>query len=70
MKNPFHEIEKFVHKESTDPEEAVRALMSTIYLHCCENCSAHLRTDEFVEAFEHMLKELKLCRKLTGRNAA
>ena len=26
--------------------------------------------DEFLEAFQHMLKEMKLCRELTIRNAA
>lgn len=70
MKNPFHEILKVIQIESVDSEELLRALMSTIYLQCCEDCSTKLRSDEFLEAFQHMLKEMKLCRELTTRNAA
>lgn len=67
MTNPFHEIEKAIKSESADPEELMRALMSTIYLECCENCSTKLRSEE---SFLHMLKEMKVCRDLMSRTAA
>jgi hypothetical protein len=70
MKNPFHQIETLIQTESTDPRDGLRALLATIYLDCCEECSAKLRSDEFLEAFSHMLKEMKLCRELTSKNAA
>jgi hypothetical protein len=70
MTNPFHEIEKAMAHESADPQDLMRALMSTIYLQCCEDCSSKLRSDEFIESFRHMLKEMKVCRNLMDRNAA
>ena len=70
MKNPFHEIEEAIKSESADAEELMRALMSTIYLECCEGCSDKLRSEEFVESFRHMLREMKVCHDLMKRTAA
>ena len=70
MKNPFHEIEKLIQSESIDPRDGLRALLASIYLDCCEHCSAKLRSDDFLESFSHMLKDMKLCRELTSKNAA
>ncbi|MCI0417002.1 hypothetical protein L0222_29895 [bacterium] len=70
MKNPFHEIEKRIETESINPADAQRALLASIYLECCDECSARLRSDEFLEAFSRMLKEMKLCHELTSKNAA
>jgi hypothetical protein len=70
MTNPFHEIEKAIEQESADPQDLMRALMSTIYLQCCEGCSSNFRSEEFIESFRHMLKEMKICRDLMDRNAA
>jgi hypothetical protein len=70
MKNPFHQIENLIQTESADPRDGLRALLASIYLDCCDECSAKLRSDEFLEALAHMLKEMKLCRELTSKNAA
>ena len=70
MTNPFHEIEKAMANECADSQDLMRALMATIYLECCEHCSSRLHSDEFLESFRHMLKEMKVCRNLMGRNAA
>ncbi len=70
MKNPFHEIEQTIQEEAMDSGEAVRALLATIHLECCEGCGSKLRSEEFLLAFQHMLKEFKLCRQLAKKNAA
>jgi hypothetical protein len=70
MKNQFHQIETLIQTESADPRDALRALLASIYLECCEECSSKLRSDEFLAALSHMLKEMKLCRELTSKNAA
>jgi hypothetical protein len=70
MKNSFHEIETVIQSESIDSRDALRALLASIYLDCCDECSTRLRSDEFLEALSHLLKEMKLCRELTSKNAA
>jgi len=70
MKNPFHEIEQLIQNETVDLQDALRALMSTMFLHCCEQCNTNLHSDEFLNAFQQMLKQMKLCRELVNRNAA
>jgi hypothetical protein len=70
MKNPFHEIEQLIQNEPVELRDAIRALMSTMFLHCCEQCNNNLRSDEFLVAFDQMLKQMKLCRELVSRTAA
>jgi hypothetical protein len=70
MKNPFHEMEQLIQSEPIDLQDAIRALMSTMFLHCCEECNANLHSDEFFNAFRQMVKQMKLCRELVNLTAA
>ena len=70
VNNPFHEIEKVLSRECVESREAVRALLATVHLECCDHCGAKLRSDEFLNAFLNMLNQLKLCHELTKKNAA
>ena len=70
MNNPFHVMEQMLQNESIESTEAIRALLATVYLECCDDCGARLRTEDFVEMVRRMMAELKLCRQLTRANAA
>jgi len=70
MKNPFHEIEELIKSEPVDFQDAVRALISTTFLQCCEQCNTNLHSDEFLQTFQQMLRQMTLCRELTNQNAA
>ena len=70
MNNPFHEIDRILQNESIASQDAIRALLATIYLECCEECGARMRSQEFVLAVQRLAKELQLCRRLTVENAA
>jgi hypothetical protein len=70
MNNPFHEIEQLLQNDSIASQDAIRALLATIYLECCEQCGARMRSTEFLLAVQRMAKELQLCRRLNTANAA
>jgi hypothetical protein len=70
MNNSFHEIELKIAQEGADTKEVVRALLAIIHLESCQECSSRLRSEEFLENFQHLLKELKLCHELTSQNVA
>lgn len=70
MKNPFHEIEHIVKQENADTRQAVHALLAVMHLETCSNCNSKLRSEEFLLAFEHLLKELKLCHQLSLKDVA
>ena len=67
MTNPFHEVEQIL---QSNPDIAIRALLATIYLECCDECSTRLRSEEFLKKLAHMMDELKLCHRLSIQNAA
>jgi hypothetical protein len=70
MNNPFHDLEKTIANETIDSAEIVRALMVTIYLECCDGCGSKLRSQEFIQSFERMIQDMKLCHSLRSKNAA
>ena len=70
MNNPFHEMDRMLQGESIASQDAIRALLATFYLECCEKCGARMRSKDFALAVERLAKELELCRRLTVSNAA
>jgi hypothetical protein len=70
MNNVFHDLEKAIANETIDSAEIVRALMATIYLECCEDCGSKLRSADFIESFQRMIQDMKLCRELRSKTAA
>jgi len=70
MANPYKSLELILKAEKLDSEMAVRALMATVFAECCPGCHDRFHSEEFLEAFRHLIAELRLCKQLSERNVA
>ncbi len=70
MTNAFDEFEQVMNSNGAVPEDVIRALLAVIHLEGCNRCGEHFRSEEFLNRFKTMLKELQLCRALSRKTAA
>ncbi len=68
--NTYKAMEQILNEEQIDSGTAVRALMGTVFAECCPGCHDRFHSEEFTEAFRHLIGELRLCKQISERNAA
>jgi hypothetical protein len=66
MNNAFHEIELAVEQNKAGTSDAVRALLASVHLESCMECSSRFRSEEFLITFRNLLRNLKLCHDLVA----
>jgi len=70
MDNPFKQLKSAAKAHDLSVDELIHSLMACVYLECCTNCIDRLHSEAFLETFDHMAAEMKLCKALGCRNAA
>jgi hypothetical protein len=70
MMNPFRQLKEIAHAHGLSIEELVHILMASVYLECCNDCGDKLHSEAFLKAVDHLAGQLKLCKEISGRNAA
>lgn len=64
-KNTFHRLQNVLESRGVNPETAVRALMASVFIDCCNDCNEKLRDEEFVKGFERLLDDLLRVQQLS-----
>ena len=70
MSNAYKGLSEIAKNSNLGKEELLKALLSTVFSECCENCYEAVHSEEFLKAFHHLLDELELCKSLSEKNVA
>jgi hypothetical protein len=70
MSNPYKQLKEIIEKHGLDMDDVIHALMATVYPKCCDHCSETLRSETFMQDFDHMAEEFQFCKVIASKHAA